>query len=853
MVESRITEEISKEFEANEDASSRLRDDAIGMTSRAGSDRVSEKGSGSGDKKVDNPYDHVGYAGVAIKEIDALKSKKDDEKITLTDSQGQMREVTVKERRAELEQFVEKELKQGISAADRIDRDRVESSLFEVRTKQSNAPNLKAFEALGRQEEILEAMKHAAAATRFAYATHLAERGDTVQSKVYLDQIAKVDKEAQLDPVYKELARRVEATVSGQPLDRAAATTANSAVGDDPFALLNSAGEKRQKGDAAGADADYKKAIEAAQKLDPQLLKDKLTEIEQAKKDNAGNAEVLEQIKGIELALRHPTAIAQVNYAEFLMQQKRSAEATALLDKVSKDDPQFVKENPEFQQLQRSANVQKKGEEPFENPFPHLSTFKEKYEAGDLEGARKELEAAVTAAGKIDRKLMQDNKKVCDDTLKELKAKPEGQRTQEENAQIKELEERRAVYDALDHAESTCKLALGRFELAGKNYNSAHALFEQVKNEDPEVANKPETKMDELLEAAKEPSTWGKVWGWTKDILKDLVCDAAAILAGVGAAVLTGWSGPAAVGIGAVAGAATYTAMKTLVFGEKLSWTMPIWGAIDGASGGLAAIARTGLTKVGGKIIAQEVADSALIKTGVGTAAIEGMEGMKAGETALKLSKEALGQMAKSELSFGQRLVNKALPFTVYGSAEYRAAASATNTLGRRMFAANLLRDAGTAGTVSMVYRGTHGLDDLRTGKTQDFGTFAKQYAFGVASDSVAGGFLGPLGRALKVGTVPGIDTAITASGPRWYEAYTTHEYLTKTVEPTYKYQQVPLDLQKNKREFTQRYNLIQELQKYQGPEPVQVRDGLQPKIEGGKAVTPDENFDAEAALKEKK
>src|SRR5262249_47317410 len=173
MVESRITEEISKEFEAKEDASSRLRDDAIGMTSRAGSDRVSEKGSGSGDKKVDNPYDHVGYAGVAIKEIDALKGKKGDEKITLTDSQGQMREVTVKERRAELEQFVEKELKQGISAADRIDRNRVESSLWEVRTKQSNAGSLNELQALGHQEEVLVAMKHAAAATRFAYATYL--------------------------------------------------------------------------------------------------------------------------------------------------------------------------------------------------------------------------------------------------------------------------------------------------------------------------------------------------------------------------------------------------------------------------------------------------------------------------------------------------------------------------------------------------------------------------------------------------------------------------------------------------------------------------------------------------------
>src|SRR5262249_5427062 len=150
MVESRYTDEIQQPSEAKEDASSRLRDDAIGTMSRAGSDRIPEKGSGSADKKVDNPYDHVGQAGVAIRELDSLKGKKDDEKITLTDSQGQMREVTVKERRTELQQFVDKELKQGISAADRIDRNRVESSLFEVRTKQSNATTLNEFDALER-------------------------------------------------------------------------------------------------------------------------------------------------------------------------------------------------------------------------------------------------------------------------------------------------------------------------------------------------------------------------------------------------------------------------------------------------------------------------------------------------------------------------------------------------------------------------------------------------------------------------------------------------------------------------------------------------------------------------------
>ncbi len=846
MVESKITDDIKKAFEADEDASSRLRDDAIGTMQRAGSDRVVERGSEDGSKKVDNPYDHVGLAGVAIRELDSLNGKKDDDKVSVPDGKGSVQEVSVKDRRAELERFVDKELKQGIAAADRIDKAKVETSLFEVRTKQSNAGNLQELQALGRQEEVLESMKHASSATRFAYATYLAGKGDTVQSKMYLDQIAKADKEAGLDPVYKELKRQVEATISGKPVDAPAAAGA----GDDPFVLLNAAGEKRQKGDSAGAEVDYKKAIEAAQKLDPQMLKAKLDEIEQAKKANAGNADALEQIKGIEQALRHPTAIAQVNYAEFLMEQKRSGEAKALLDKVAKDNPTFVKENPEFQQLTRTAEERKKGEEPFDNPFPRLSAFKEKYEAGDLDGARKELEAAVTAAGKIDRKLMQENKKVCDEALKEEKAKPE---SQQDKAMLKELEERRAVYDALDHASSTCKLALGKFELAGKNYNSAKSLFEQVKNEDPEVANNPETKMGELLEASEEPSTWGKVWGWTKDILKELTCSAAAILAGVGVAVLTGWSGPLAVGAGAVAGAATYTAMKTLVFGEKFHWSMPVWGAIDGASGGLAAIARTGLTKVGGKIVTKEASEAALRATGKDAAAIAGLEGMQAGKAAQTLAKEGLKQMAKTELTFGQRLVNKMLPFTAYGSAEYRAAVSATNTLGRRMVAANVMRDVGTAGTVSMVYRGSREVDNAIQGKHEDFGSFAKAYAFGVATDSLTGGALGPLGRALKVGQVPVIDAAITSTGPRAYEAYGTYDYLTNTVDPMRKYHQVPLDLQQNKREFIQRYNFIQELQKYQGPENYKIRDGLQPTIQGGKAETPDESFDAEAALKEKK
>ncbi|HEY9870744.1 MAG TPA: hypothetical protein V6D08_16375 [Candidatus Obscuribacterales bacterium] len=865
MVESRFRDEAPEvkndATDSTSDASARLRDDVFTDAKKAGSDRVAERGDSTANKNVDNPYDHIGFAGTAIRELDALKGKKDDEKVTLTDDKGNIREVTVKERRAELERFVEKELKQGISAADRIDRDKVETSLWEVRTKQSNAKSLAEFDALTRQENVLEAMKHASSVTRFAYATYLADKGDMVQSKVYLDQIARIDREARLDPIYQQLTKAVEASFTGKRSEVTTGGAAEVKAGDDPFVLLGSATEKRQKGDAAGAEADYKKAIEAAGKLDPQLVKSKLEEIEQAKKANANDPQVLEQLKGMELAIGHAKSIAMVNYAEFLMEQKRSDEAKKLLEQVAKDDPQLVKDNPEFQQLTRAADQQKKAQEPFDNPYEHLKKFQEHYEKGDLKAAKAELEASVKAADKIDRKLVQENKKVVAEAIKELQQKPESQQDKQE---IERLQGLLGVYEGLDRAAAATRLALGKFELAGKNYNSAHQLFEEVQRIDPEYAKSPEVKMDELLEASKEPSTWGKVWGWTKDILKELVCDAAAILAGVGAAVLTGWSGPAAVGVGAVAGAATYTAMKTLVFGEKFHWSMPIWGAIDGASGGLAAIARTGLTKVGGKIVAKEAAESALVATGKNVAVIEGMEGLKMGQTAHAVAKEGLKQMGK-ELSFGTRLLSK-IPFTSLGSAEYRAAMNATNALGRRVMLGNFVRDAGTAGTVSLVYRGAHGGYDWLSGK-QDFGTFAKSYAFGVVGDSVGGGVIGPMGRWLGtgIGRVPGVDrvagalpglgagmdTALTASGPRWYEAYSTHEYLTKQVEPTYKYHQVPLDLQKNKREFMQRYSLVDQLQHYQGPEPYKIKDGLQPTLDGGgNVVTPDENFDAEAALR---
>ncbi len=795
-----------------QDASSRLRDDAVGTMMRAGNDRTVENAGAPQAIDSNNPYFHVQMAGVALREFEGLKGKDEKEKLTVSDDKGNTREVTVGERRAQLLAIADTEFKAGVAAADRIDQSKIPDKLLEIRYQQNQAKDLQALNALGQLESTIESMKHAPGCARFAYATFLSDRGDLRQAKRYLDEVSQLDPEAKLDNTYKQFCQAVETGLKGsvdQPTQAGSGTIQDqAAIGDSLATAFTAAEEKLKSGDKAGADAEFKKAVEIAERVDQVMILAQLQAIEQAKKDNAGNAQAMQEIGEVEkgwASLLHAPAITKIKYAEFLMGEKRYEEAKPLLTKAAQQDPDLVKDNAEFAQPAYRAHHHGKDPEPFRNPYDHLSNVEQALNARDLDKARKELYAAIDAADKtVDRKKMQTDKRAIDEVLKEttaagMRAKLEAYPNLREalkdkpDAELRaELTKVREYYDAFDHASAFCRVALARFEIANKNFNQAQQLLADIERFDPELAKKPEIEFEKIKQAAQEPSTWEKAWDFTKDVLKELACDAVAVLAGIGAGLgvgaLTSLTGPGAVvaggAAGAAAGAGAYTFMKCVVFGEEFHWSMPLWGALDGASGGVSAAVRTGLVKVGGRIVSKEFAEATVLKAGGNVAALEGLEGLKMAQTAQVLAKDGMKAMARDlSLSRTTRFASH-LPFLNTGNAQYRAAIGAYRGLSWANRGVSTGINVGTAASGSMIYRGGHEGVKFANGEHKDFGDFAKAYGFAVVSDTITGATFAGTANGRALNTIwAGSNVRAWELGLGGIQAYSTKQEIDKALE----------------------------------------------------------------------
>ncbi len=725
--DARVRDLTPQSVDANQDkAGAKLRDDAY-RPGRDGSDKTSGT-TVAGPHKFDDPYEHMSKAAASTKELADLANKKGDEKISVRDAAGNVKEVTVAERRAQLVDDAGKEFERAVKAADNIDQNKVSSTLAHLRQQIAGTSDKNEKAKLQDLESVVEAMKHAPSVTRFGFATFLNEGGEYVKAKQLLQQAAK-DPEAKHDKTFQQISKEVDDQISKHQ--------GNATVGENPFEALKSADDKRKAGDLQGAEADYKKAIDQADKLNGDEIAKRLRDIDQAKKDNANNPKALEDLNGMEqglASLAHAPAIARLNYADFLNQQKRYDEALPILMTVAKSDPDLVKDDKEFARMVTLAQNKGKDPEPFDDPFAHLGNFKDKVQKGDLTGGRDELVKAVSAADKIDRKMMENNIKVIDEQLKDEK----------DPAKVKALQDMKSAYDQLDHAAAMTRIALCRFDIADKNYSSAQFLLKEAQQLDPDFVKRPEIELSKLQEDSQEPSTWQKAKDFAKGALKELSCDAVAILAGAGAAIATGWSGPGAVGVGALAGGAAYTGMKAL-WGDEIHWYTPLWGALDGATGGTAALARTALVRAGGAIVSKEMAAAAVTKAGGEVAALEGLEGMKMAQTAEVLTKAGLKNMAK-DVPFWSRQLSK-VPLIGAGDTEFRTALAAYRGLKYANLGTKLVVDAGTVAAGSAVYQAGHQGYNYYKGDYNSLSDFASHYVRAVGKDTLVGtALLGPTG-----------------------------------------------------------------------------------------------------------
>jgi hypothetical protein len=731
--------------------SQHLRDDAYKAMAQAGIDKIFPRSELK--PKFDNPYKHIEKATEAIAELESLKSIPFGHSLQIRDAQGRTRELSIEQYRGLLVLSIEREFRSAIDAADRIEQNKVSVSVINLQERIAKEQNPVERRRLESFVFVLDSMKHASSVTRATYANFLTDHGELSRAKDLLDEASEMDVEAKHNPWFVHSLEKLTNELKVR----------QNTIADDknPLIALEAASEKRKAGDASGAESEFKRAVELAKTVDPKVVEENLKRLDKLKSEISWNPAATKELdlqKQAWIAMANAGSIAAVSYADFLVEKGRYKEALPLLVSVGHNNPELVKGDKTFQELLQKARNGGKEPEPFDNPFVHLSNIQGLADKEDMQGVRKELEAAIKAADKIDRQKMQDNKRVVLEQLNEEK-------DPEHRSNLRALHE---AYDQFDHSSAFTRICLARFEIANRNYERAQALLAEVESSDPNFSRRPELKFDELKEASQEPSTLSRIWSATTSFLKELACDGVAIAVGAGAALLTGWTGPGAVAVGGAAGATAYTGMKTLVFGEKFSWDMPLWGAVDGITGGTAALARTALARVGGQIVTKEVAANLACKTGVELAKITAKEGTMAyGKAVAQLGREGLKELAKREnLSLWSRMTSR-IPLTgaFLGNDQYRAALNAVRGVTARNVATHALVDGGTAFAGSLVYRGAHGLADYHNGKYQDFGDFLSNYGRSVAFDTTKGAGIGAFATSFGYGGL----TSFGLNGSREY------------------------------------------------------------------------------------
>src|SRR5262249_14588028 len=220
--------------------------------------------------------------------------------------------------------------------------------------------------------------------------------------------------------------------------------------------------------------------------------------------------------------------------------------------KAQADTPQLVAADASFNQMQQRAMAGNNTEGVDINA--HLLKYNQFIQDKKFDDAQKELDQVQKAARNANDLATKMDPALQPEQDRLTKAQADlGKRT-DLNDQEKAVEKTR-----LDNAMALVKQQLnidkqqenffqytqylrGYCDYSRGDKESAHALFEQVKDKCPELANNKELHLDELLEATKKKGVLANIW----DHVKEYAIPVLAFAAAAGAAALTFWSGPGA-------------------------------------------------------------------------------------------------------------------------------------------------------------------------------------------------------------------------------------------------------------------------------------------------------------------
>jgi tetratricopeptide (TPR) repeat protein len=649
----------------------------------------------------------VARAGNLQAQLKQIQGLSGGSSIRVQDRNGAVQSVNVAELRRQLNDGINSAYKESIRNLDRIDPVVLEKTIANAAAELKKSPNQGAIHNIETIEICEQALK-AGKDVCIAWSTFLVDRAvDNMAISGGQTQSSTQDFKAASDILNKvsEQDRKTDGRVTGllETIVKAERGQLDQFL---PALLCEQALVKVFAGNSTDAESMFRQAI--------------------ARSDANGIA------KDVDPALDHLSSNIRIQYMKVLIQSQKLEEATVIHDEVLKLDRDFALRNTEFRTIDEALFFNGKPE----NPYANLSKLQAAFERKDMQSADKYLRAFEEGSKEVNRDGRQTEK------IKELKDLIDKEK---DVALVEPLKQELAIREAYLRAPLVGDYLHGRLALAAGDKVGAKVLFEHLESVDPRFSSDPKLEMHKLIEMCNSVDQSG-IWATTKNFLKELSCDVVAISAGIGAAVLTGWTGPGALAVGGGAGAISYTGMKALVFGtDSITWTTPLWGALDGMSGGGAALARNGLTKFGGRLITKELAERTVLQAGGEVAGLAGLEGFELGAQGTVLARQGLTRVG-SELPMLTRF-RSALPFAG-GDAEYRAALSSYRSIRNTYYGLNAARDFGATATSSFIFNCGKGATNYYEGKT-DFLETSSDILSNTTKDGAIGVLLGPAGRRI--------------------------------------------------------------------------------------------------------
>lgn len=593
--------------------------------------------------------------------------------IQYRDAQGQIREMTVGDRIDSLKTLINQDCQNAITAANELVKQKpnLEKDLGNVTAQlqtaaQSmgldyNSPNFRdqalnnpQLADLAKQQALLQSERMAPGAAMLTYAmlkaggltenpaasmesfrtTGMPKPSQQELNDAFLlvSQAGRTNQEIFNSPLYANVNTAVKADYAQTQQEK----------GNQIVTMLKQADQMSQSGDATKAEEMYKNAWKLGEGIDQKFLAAQLQ-----LKDNQNNPQVSQALVGILSDVKE----ARMHYANFLVKQGKYGDALPIALSVGADTPEFAQQDPTYNKLVSDAT--------FGKSLPQGELQAEQAKFAQLMQDKK-YDEATTVLDKLtknfqDTKATLDSgsttlaatKKDLDTKLQDLEKKKDTTDKKEYDIEKARLENEKKVIDQNEKMNadflkqgSYLKYLQGVLAYSKDDKDTAHALFEEVKKTDPELAGKKELQIDQLLDATKHQNWFQRNW----HAIATIGAVVAGVAVGIGVGLLTGPGGIAAgigttaaimgaVGGGAVAGGLVYSGVKGAAVGfDKVGFSDFKDGAFIGGS---SALMVSGGPLLGG---ARAAAAGTEIAGGTAATAIEGGTWVARGASALNLT-----------------------------------------------------------------------------------------------------------------------------------------------------------------------------------------------------------------------